>query len=185
MAWTEFHHTTLVNCAIASMNLPANPSSHETHVFFIHLRYINANLPAERRFRVADLDLRERTETPNLRQATDIIWQERPAMIKLGKMQFGKDYAGTGIYMLVADFVDVVDDENMKRDVTMTMVPFHKGFGFDRTRARARPNLNWRPLFVEAIEEGKRMKFCCGKVEAEEGVCCCGGWTHDGAKRVQ
>lgn len=93
-------------------------------------------------------------------------------MMQLSRMEYGRDYGGTGTYYLIADFSGI----ETCADIGIAHVPFSKEFYFGKAVARAKPNSEWRRLFIEAVEEGKRMKFCCGKVE--EGVCCCGGWTH-------
>lgn len=72
MFWIEYHHTTLINCAVASMNLPSNPPRDDTHIFFAALSYLKEDLPAERRFRVNYVDLRPRDEM------SDRLWRQHP-----------------------------------------------------------------------------------------------------------
>lgn len=74
-------------------------------------------------------------------------------------------YAGTGrgMFYILADF-------------GVTVAPWPKLFGIDKETAKAKTNPDWNYLLGKRISEGKKQKFCCGKIA--EGVCCCGGWTH-------
>ena len=92
-------------------------------------------------------------------------------------MERGREYAGTGSYLVVARF--------RPHDISYYMgsgqdgIPFAKHFGVDRDHARAK--LACRdPLeqLQENIHLGKKMRFCCGR-SPKDGTCCCGGWTHE------
>ncbi|EIM84262.1 uncharacterized protein STEHIDRAFT_170003 [Stereum hirsutum FP-91666 SS1] len=152
MSWIEFHHASLVNSTVAAMNLPSNPTAHENHFLALSINCGDDNtLPPERRFRIESVDYVDRDASPEWYCYTMQIWH---LLLKLSNWaKFGPG------------------------DATLAEVPWPKAFGCDRTVAAATPNSDWKRLLTDALENGKRMKFCCKKMP---GACCCGGWTHGG-----
>lgn len=171
MSWIEFHHASLVNSTVAAMNLPSNPTAHENHFLALSIKYCGDDntLPPERRFRIESVDYVDRDASPEWYYYTMQVWHSRPQVVDLGRREYGQRYAGTGMYLLKAKLGP--------GDATLAEIPWPKAFGFDRTVATATPNSDWNRLLADALENGKRMEFCCKKMP---GACCCGGWTHGG-----
>lgn len=164
MAWIEYHHTTLINCAVAAIDVKYEPGADE-HVF-LHLCTHYCNEPGQKmqsRFCSMSGKGVDMREEPEVAESMKELLKQRAQYVEIGKKQYGKDYGGTGMYMLHADF-------------NTTVVPFAKIFNFDKATANAEPHPEYGRLYTEYITEGKKMRFCCGQIA--EGICCCGGWTH-------
>ncbi|KAA1476450.1 hypothetical protein DENSPDRAFT_913946 [Dentipellis sp. KUC8613] len=166
-SWIEFHHTSLINCAAAAINLRENPGADADRFLAVCVHYCNApGDPMERRFCVQSafsVDLRDQGHDPATVAKMRSMQASRLSIVEMGKKRLEARYAGTGTYIVYADF------DTYK-------FPYAKAFAIDRDVASARRNPDWAPLLVEYITQGKKPRFCCGKLE--EGGCCCGGWTH-------
>ncbi|OJT05311.1 hypothetical protein TRAPUB_3869, partial [Trametes pubescens] len=170
----EFHHTTLVNCTLANFLYmkPLHPRAAAEHIVHFSLRYRNdPALPAHKKFEPRGVYIAHRDEAmlPGNDGGYAAVWRERDFAIKMGKRELGSAYAATGAYYLMVKFGDDAEAGN---------IPFWKHFGIDDWRWNALPSVRkpW-DIFKETIEEGKKMKFCCGQLVGL-GTCCCGGWTH-------
>ena len=62
--------------------------------------------------------------------------------------------------------------------IPLLTIPIIKYFSISNYVASARVITGpWWPPLRNILENGKKMKFCCGKIEG--GGCCCGGWVHE------
>lgn len=174
--WLEYHHASLINAALASYNA-IGPKAHENYILFVRVVHVKCevhercnHLPLERSLQALAVYLIHRDSQAG--RTFDNVFRARDSAVALSKQEHGKDYGGTGAYLLVRTYGEGTPEE--------TMIPYWKCFGFDKYHARARPIGDPMRLLGENINQGKRPKFCCGKfVEAMSGeVCCCGGWTH-------
>ncbi|KAI9060747.1 hypothetical protein FKP32DRAFT_1577368 [Trametes sanguinea] len=171
MRWVTFHHPTLINAA-TSLYLQRKdriPDITARYIVHLSLNYKNdPALPAQQQFELVDFCLGSR-DSPRAGATYGEAFMERPVAVEIGKHEFGDQYWGTGAYILVVRF----DPE------TTAVIPFWKHFGIDKDTAQARPACrNAICQLVENIREGRKMRFCCGKVEGLP-TCCCGGWTHE------
>ena len=103
------------------------------------------------------------------------VFAEHPPAVAMGGLELGSDYWGTVAYILVVNF----SPEKPVPGQTEEWVLFWKHLGIDKWRGNALPSCR-SPIeqLRENVHEGKRLKFCCGKVE-DLPTCCCGGWTHE------
>lgn len=168
----EYHHATLVNCTLACYlrAMPEIPTVATSHFLLISLLYRND--PTRRpqdQFEVRGMHLEDRND-PAQPPTFKILMTDRAAAVEMGKKEFGNDYWGTGAYVLMVKFAP---------SPLAGALPFWKHFGIDKEHARATPARThpWDQL-RENVHEGKRQKFCCGRVEGLP-TCCCGGWTHE------
>ena len=81
--------------------------------------------------------------------------------------------------MLVVRFRPDSEDEDEYHTGGVDGVSFTKHFGITVEWARAKPAC-WSPLdqLKENLDSGRKMRFCCGRIEGLSS-CCCGGWTHE------
>ncbi|VDB83063.1 unnamed protein product [Peniophora sp. CBMAI 1063] len=182
--WVEYHHTSLINAALAAYSA-AGPKADENHVLFVDLYRSRClthgsncdDIPYEQSLFPANTYLAHRDSTAG--KAFDYIFDERELAMPIVKREHGKDYGGTGAYVLFRTYAHGTPDEKV--------LPFWMFFGFNKYDARARPIGNPLELLHKNLREGHRVRFCCGKiVEAMGGSsCCCGGWTHDTKEDVQ
>ncbi|KAI9059375.1 hypothetical protein FKP32DRAFT_1606082 [Trametes sanguinea] len=176
VTWTQYHHASLVNAALAGylrMMIIGKAGPETVTLLFIEMRYLNdPKLPPHRQFELCEA----RFVTPADPKWTGMCSMAsfyRPAAVAMGKREMQHRYWGTGGYLLSVRFrkgpVDLGED----------YVPFWKHFGIDQERAHARPACR-HPLdqLEENVREGRKIRFCCGKIEGLP-TCCCGGWTHD------
>ncbi|KAH9851028.1 hypothetical protein C2E23DRAFT_886785 [Lenzites betulinus] len=170
----EFHHTTLLNCVLASylrmkpMHGDRGPADH--FIQFSMLYRNDPTLPAHMKFEPRGMDLVHKDEAALPGQdGFAFCWRERDSAVKMGKRELGSKYAATGAYFVAVKFSD---------GPAVGFIPFWKHFGIDDRRWNALPSVRhpW-DIFKETIEGGKKVKFCCGSLP-ELGTCCCGGWTH-------
>lgn len=173
-AFIEYHHATLVNCALAVyLHLKEQHArAAEEHAVQFSLLYHNdPKLPAHRKFEARGMSPIHKDEAalPG-NDCMAALWRERRPAVDMGKRELGSLYAATGAYYLAVKFRDGPE---------VGYIPFWKHFGIDDWRWNALVSVRhpW-DIFKENIGEGKRMKFCCGKLAPELGTCCCGGWTH-------
>ncbi|KAG6915637.1 hypothetical protein DXG01_010638 [Tephrocybe rancida] len=167
MKWIEFYSTSIKNCQVAALNLPEYPHQERESMLQIAITHKkDSTLPIEMRFTIGGISRISRNDPggavldilfnhPDIRQASEF-----------GKKEMGRDYYGTTIFLIMAEFSPSV----------MRMRP--KCFSINKTTARAKVISGpWWPPLRYMMENGKRMRFCCGKIE---GVgCCCGGWVHE------
>ncbi|VDB83065.1 unnamed protein product [Peniophora sp. CBMAI 1063] len=174
--WLEYHHTSLINTALAAYNA-IGPHAHESCVLFIHLVHVkcevheNCNhLPYERSLQAQAIYLVHRDSQAG--RMYENVFRRRDEAQLLSRQEHGASYAGTGAYLLLRTYAEGTPDE--------AVILYSKYFGYDKYHAQARPIGDPMKLLGANINEGKRPRFCCGKfVEAMSGeVCCCGGWTH-------
>ena len=102
---------------------------------------------------------------------TKVRLRSHEKTIEFGKKEKGSDYYGTLMFMVIAVF---------SQD-PMVSIPIFKYFSIDKSVASARViHGPWWPPLRHILENGKKMKFCCRKIE---GGCCCGGWVHEDAMK--
>ena len=149
------------------------PNVANDHLLHISIAYRNdPKLPPEQQFEVRGVSFSQKDD-PECAITYDTVFRERPVAIEMGKMEMGSLYWGTGVYLLMIKF------RKGKNVPGEGFVPLWKHFGIDKLRANAVPACR-SPVdqLTENLEEGRRPKFCCGKVEGMP-TCCCGGWTHE------
>ncbi|KIK58614.1 hypothetical protein GYMLUDRAFT_262435 [Collybiopsis luxurians FD-317 M1] len=175
MDWMLYYDPVLKNYATALFQLKRFPERHlEEHTIFMvtisHKR--DMSLPVPHRFNVLRVSREDRTSIPpSLKNHFDI--PGRANYVDMGKIEMGQRYFGTGSYLLVTDFGQGA------------WTTKHKFFGIDKDIAKADVvRSEWWLLFLEYITAGAKMKFCCGKIEGMEDVCCCGGWAHHSVKQT-
>lgn len=169
--WVEYHHASLINAALACYLLKKPRVRDVTAKYLMHISLMYRNdptFPPQKQFQVDAVSFAP-YDTPGAEFTYLPVLAARPAAVDMGRMEMGDLYWGTGGYVLAIRF------NPDKRDA----VPFWKHFGIDRDSAKARPACG-SPLnqLRTNLHEGKRMKFCCGKLEGLP-TCCCGGWTHE------
>ncbi|KAI0363791.1 hypothetical protein BV20DRAFT_1057761 [Pilatotrama ljubarskyi] len=103
-----------------------------------------------------------------------IIFSQRDQGGEIGRMEYARDYWGTGAYLLM-----VKSDQGDSGPI-----PYWMQFGIDERRANARPSCKrpgWDQL-REDVGKGHRLRLCCGKLEGLPKCCYGGGWTHELAR---
>ncbi|OSD00360.1 hypothetical protein PYCCODRAFT_1414436 [Trametes coccinea BRFM310] len=91
----------------------------------------------------------------------------------MGKREMPHNYWGTGGYLLSVCF------RKGPVDLGGNYVLFWKHFGIDQERAHTWPAcLHPLDQLKENVREGRKIRFCCGKIEGLP-MYCCGGWTHE------
>ncbi|KAJ7723506.1 hypothetical protein DFH07DRAFT_946516 [Mycena maculata] len=171
--WKEYYEAPLKNCAIAAMRLPENPHMKRKAVLRIELHHEgDSTLPVHHRFTVRQIDRRELWEMgpgSNLRSDAQYIQN-----CERGKLEFGKNFYGVvriGFYVLFDPLDSPAKTEEMK------------SFSIDRATSRSSiVRQDWWILFREYVTLGAKMRFCCGRLEGLEDICCCGGLVHDAEK---
>ncbi|KAJ8088315.1 hypothetical protein PM082_022387 [Marasmius tenuissimus] len=88
---------------------------------------------------------------------------------RMGKIEFGNDFYGVLSYVVLTAFKN-------KNGEPIAFFPFPKQFSIDK-------KLDWWNLLRRYVSDGKKIKFCCGKLAEELGICWYGGWAHDEEKR--
>ena len=128
------------------------------------------DLPPERRFELRGAHFLHKDEPGIAPGKTygDLVWVDRAAAERMGRMSMEDAYWGTGAYLLMVRFGEDVPES----------VPFWKHFGIDDLRARAIPACG-HPFerLKHNLHEGVKPRFCCGRIPGLP-TCCCGGWTH-------
>ena len=134
-----------------------------------------------------DLPVGKKFELRNSAYSSSVYPQEPPVVLKsaaegydaaveLGKRQFGDSYQGTGTYVLHILFG--AEDRTFRPGQT---IPFFLSKHFSIEDRQAVADVACRDPFQqlkENVDEGKKIRFCCGVVPGLS-QCCCGGWTHD------
>ena len=174
--WTEFHHASLVNATLACYlhKKDVVPDITSKYLLQLSLNYRDdPTLPVEKKFemRGAHFSSKDDSETAALYK---MVFDARPAAVAMGRMEMGDDnYWGTGAYLLMVRF------RPNRVGFGVDGIPFWKHFGIANVYANARLACG-NPLdqLEENLTEGRKMKFCCGKLEGLP-TCCCGGWTHE------
>jgi len=156
---------------VAALNLPHFPHQERDSVLAVHLTHKrDVTLPLRHRFIIEAISRYNRGDgglaTAELVRKLDSA--EVKNAIEFGKKEMGNDYYGTAMIVVTAVF-------SMSPLVSL---PVFKCFAISKSVASARVISGpWWPPLRDILENGKKMKFCCGKIE---GVgCCCGGWVHD------
>jgi hypothetical protein len=168
--WMEYYSTPIKNCMVAALNLPKYPHQERDSALLIQISHKgDVTLPVQHRFTIDTINRQNRGE--NGFASREIVRrldsEETKKLIEFGKKENGSHYYGTLMYAVVAVF-----SEN---PMVSALIP--KYFSINKYVASARViDGPWWPPLRHILENGKKMKFCCGKME--EGVCCCGGWVH-------
>ncbi|KAJ7584121.1 hypothetical protein C8J56DRAFT_197941 [Mycena floridula] len=176
-AWIEYYDAPLKNCAIAAFELRDRPELHaEQHsMLSILLSHKNdLSLPIQHRFNV--LEIARNHLHPETSAIDHQLLAGREKCIKMGKIEMGDQYHGTGGYFI--RFFEGASDTPQFHSLREP-----KYFSFDKDTAAARviPEQFWI-LLRQYFDQGAKMKFCCGKLDID-GICCCGGWVHDEEKQ--
>ena len=171
MQWVEYYSTPMKNCMIAALNLPQYPHQERDSVLLIHITHKrDSTLPVQHRFTIDTINRYNRNDDGMA--SKEIIKKldskETKKLIEFGKKENGSDYYGTLMFMVLAVF----------SESPMVPVPIYKYFSISKYVASARVISGpWWPPLRHILENGEKMKFCCGKDKV--GGCCCGGWVHD------
>lgn len=166
VAFANYHHDTLVNFS-ASCYLRV------TSRYFVQIFLLYRNepaLPPHKRFepRSMDLLLQDNRTYPGVYKD---ICRQLPAAVATGKQEFGRDYWGTGTYVLMVTFRE-------GGSASDGAIPFWKHFCMDKRRGNAKPACKdpWE-MFEETVTKGRKARVCCNHVTGAP-TCCCGGSTH-------
>ena len=177
MQWAEFHHASIINAALTCYIHKKDAVPDVTGKYLLHLslnyRDDDPSLPVEKKFEMRGAHFASK-DAPETAALYKVVFAVRPTAVAMGKREMGDGhYWGTGAYLLMVRF------RPHQVQVGADGIPFWKHFGIDRIHARARPACR-NPLdqLEENLAEGRKMKFCCGKIEGFP-TCCCGGWTHE------
>jgi hypothetical protein len=172
MQWVEFYSTPMKNCMVAALNLPHFPHQERDSVLAICITHKrDATLPLQHRFTIDAISRYNRNDPEDRLAARELIRRldsaEMQNTIKFGKAEMGSNYYGTLMIVVIAFFS--VDP--------FVSIPIYKSFSIDKSTASAKVmDGPWWPPLRHILENGLKMKFCCGKIE---GVgCCCRGWIH-------
>ena len=173
--WVEYYSTPMKNCMVAALNLPHCPHQERDSALAIQITHKgDATLPVQHRFIIDTINRHNRGEDEftSVELVRRLDSEDAKKTIEFGKKEKGSDYYGTLMFMVIAVF----------SQSPMVSVPIFKSFSIDKAVARARViHGPWWPPLRHILENGKKMKFCCGK--NEEGGCCCGGWVHEDAMK--
>ncbi|KAF7293900.1 hypothetical protein HMN09_01186100 [Mycena chlorophos] len=180
MQWIEYYEAPLKNALVVALGLREQPaaSSKERELMLdvrLHHKGTAANLgglPAKHRFEIISIGLANHREAPEFFLGSYLGYE---AARERGKIEQGRQFYGIGRMGFTAHYGD------LSLGVTASYI---KMFAIDKDTARAKPTTDqWWTLFRQYVEAGAKMRFCCGRVPGVEGVCCCGGWTHDEEKK--
>ena len=163
------------NCMIAALNLPHFPHQERDSALAVHITHKrDATLPLQHRFIIDSISRHNRGEDgfASVELVRRLDSEDTKKTIEFGKKEMGRHYYGTLMFMVIADF---------SQSPTLA-IPIIKYFSIDKSVASARVIQGpWWPPLRDILENGKKMKFCCGK--GEGGGCCCGGWVHADAMK--
>lgn len=159
------------NCMIAALNLPQFPHQERNSALAIVITHKgDSTLPVQHRFTIDTINRHNRGESEftSKELVRRLDSEETKKTIAFGKKERGNDYYGTLMFMVLGVF----------SQSPMVSVPIFKYFSIDKSVASAKIIAGpWWPPLRHMLEYGKKMKFCCGRIE---GVgCCCGGWVHE------
>jgi len=172
--WVEYYSTPMKNCMIAALNLPHFPHQERDSALLIQIVHKrDYTLPPHRRFTIDTINRQNRGEDEF---ASTLVVEKLDSKETKKAIEFGKkeirDYYGTLMFIVGGVF--------SRNEVA---VPITKYFSIDKSVASARVIAGpWWPPLRRILENGEKMKFCCGKNE-ELGGCCCGGWVHEDAMK--
>ena len=163
------------NCMVAALNLPQYPHQERDSALAIQITHKgDVTLPVQHRFTIDTINRHNRGEDGfcSMELVRRLDSENTKKAIEFGKKERGSDYYGTLMFMVLAVF----------SESPMLAIPIIKYFSIDKSVASARVITGpWWPPLRHILENGKKMKFCCGKIEG--GGCCCGGWVHEGAMK--
>lgn len=98
--------------------------------------------------------------------------EEMKKITEFGKKEKEGDYYGTLMFMVIAVF----------SQSPMVSIPILKYFSINKSIVTARViHGPWWPPLHDILENAKKMKFCCRKIEGAG--CCCRGWVHEDAMK--
>ena len=159
------------NCMVAALNLPDHPHRERDSALLIHITYKgDTTLPVQHRFTVDTINLHSRGDDEITSDSKDLVKrldsEETKKMIEFGKKEYENEYYGTLMLKVVAVF-----SESPK-----VSFPISKCFSITEDVASARAiSGQWSLPLRHILENGEKMKFCCGKIEGVG----CGGWIHE------
>ncbi|KDR74306.1 hypothetical protein GALMADRAFT_141367 [Galerina marginata CBS 339.88] len=173
LQWVEYYATPMKNCMVAALNLPDFPHQERHSALVIQITHKgDPSLPLQHRFIVDTINRSNRGDTDDVLAAAVVVQMlesaEMKATIEFGKTEFGQNYYGTAMMMVLAVF----------SQSPMISIPTIKCFSIDKSVASAKVISGpWWPPLRRIFESGTKMKFCCRKIDSGIG-CCCGGWVH-------
>ncbi|KAF7343749.1 hypothetical protein MSAN_01955500 [Mycena sanguinolenta] len=176
-AWIKYFDTPIKNCAIAAMRLPETPHMERTEIFSLTIHHKgDPSRPVQQRFAVIEVARRRAAEFPPMSTVFQGM-KSYPGFCERGKVEMGARFYGCVRVGILATYGPSVDEP-------VAVIQRLNHFSIDDTTARAKiVRQDWFMLFREYVEQGARIKFCCGRLPGAEDVCCCGGWVHDEEKR--
>jgi len=169
--WVEYYSTPMKNCMVAALNLPQFPHQERHSVLSLQITHKkDATIPLQHRFVIDSISRCNRDDSNGISNEfiRRLDSQSMKNTIAFGKMEMGSEYYGT-LMIMVFGFFSITP---------LVSFPVMKTFSIDKSVASAKvKTLFWWLPLRQILENGKKMKFCCGKIE---GVgCCCGGWVHE------
>lgn len=163
------------NCMVAALNLPQFPHQERDSALLIKITHKrDAILPVQHRFTIDTINRhnRDEDELASIELVRTLDSEATKKAIEFGKKENGSHYYGTLMFMVIAVF----------SESPIISIPIIKYFSINKYVANARVITGpWWPPLRHILENGKTMKFCCGKIEG--GGCCCGGWVHEDAMK--
>ncbi|KAF8169003.1 hypothetical protein K438DRAFT_242583 [Mycena galopus ATCC 62051] len=176
-AWVAYYNMPLQNCAIAAMELPERPHLEKHAVLCIRMWHKrDSSLPLWDKFEVMTIGREGLGDLPREAPLPIQPAQYERACEK-GRIELGRDFYGVVRYVFLVHF---------GKDKRIIHTAKMRHFAISHEIARTRSlRADWWVLLREYINNGTKMRFCCGKIPIPhcEDICCCGGWVHDAEKR--
>ncbi|PIL28418.1 hypothetical protein GSI_08452 [Ganoderma sinense ZZ0214-1] len=179
MQWAEFHHSSIINATLACYlhKKDTIPDITSKYLLQLSLHYRDdPSLPIETKFELRGAHFSSK-DAPDTAPLYKMVFDTRPGAVAMAKRDIGERlYWGTGAYLLMVRF------RPHQLVFGTDGIPFWKHFGIDRLHANAHPACR-NPLdqLEENLMEGRKMKFCCGKLEGLPTCCCV--WAPTEAER--
>ncbi|TFY56616.1 hypothetical protein EVG20_g8860 [Dentipellis fragilis] len=134
--WVEYHHASLINATLACyLHKKAEvPDITAKYLLHITLNYRNdPSLPPQEQFEMRGAHFCSKDD-PEVGPLYSMVFNARPQAVRMGRMEMGDSYWGTGAYLLMIRYrpnVTVIGTDG---------IPFWKQFGIDKASANARPS---------------------------------------------
>ncbi|RPD60494.1 hypothetical protein L226DRAFT_612066 [Lentinus tigrinus ALCF2SS1-7] len=183
MEWVRYHHSSLMNATLAECIRTTQQTGESfrdvSSSYFLQVSVAyraDPSLPIEQKFELRGTHF-VRRDDPMSQGIAPFVEVGRQGAVKMGQMECGSEYAGTGSYLVVARFRP--NDMSYYAGSGQDGIPFVKHFGVNRDYACAKLACR-HPLaqLQDNISSGRKMRFCCGRTPRDD-TCCCGGWTHE------
>ncbi|KAI0695186.1 hypothetical protein C8T65DRAFT_584494 [Cerioporus squamosus] len=186
MEWVQYHHSSFVNATVACtirLQKTTRKGASFSDLIFSHFLQISVayrndpDLPIEQRFELCGIRFAEEAD-PRSRAMVPFLQVGWSGAYYMGTIEYGRAYAGTGSYLVVARF----GPSDLSTYAGQDGIPFVEHFSVDLDHARAKLACR-HPMrqLKEDVALGKKMRFQCCGWSPKDDTCCCGGsgWTHE------